>query len=317
MSVILILIILATLFSIEYFYFKIAEFFNIIDHPNQRSSHTTITLRGGGIIFPISVLIYFFYSKFNYPYLVSGVFLISAISFLDDIFTISNRIRLIFQFVSVSSMLYPLGLWHFEIYMLIFIFILIIGIINAYNFMDGINGITGFYSLISILTLMYLDRHLNFIDFDFLIFVCLSLIVFLFFNFRKSAKCFAGDVGSVSIALIIIFALSLLILKTNQLFYILLLAVYGVDSCYTIIIRLLNRENIFKPHRSHVYQILSNEKGYSHLWVSIFYGIAQLAINCLVIFISEWKPATENLIAVIILVIAGLSAGYFAIRKQR
>jgi len=83
--------------------------------------------------------------------------------------------------------------------------IVCVGIINAYNFMDGINGITGGYSLSVLLPLIYLNTTDNFISQDYLYVVGMSLLVFCFFNFRKKAKCFAGDVGSISIAFILPF----------------------------------------------------------------------------------------------------------------
>ena len=107
--------------------------------------------------------------------------------------------------------------------------------------------------------------------------------MFNFFNVRKKAKCFAGDVGSVSIAMIVMFSLLQLINATGNLVYILFLAVYGVDSILTIIHRLTKRENIFEAHRSHLYQWLVKPGPFSHLQMAMFYGLSQLLINVLVI----------------------------------
>jgi len=172
------------------------------------------------------------------------------------------------------------------------VYILVIGTINAYNFMDGINGITGAYSLITILSLYFINEsQISFTLSEWLIVAALSLLVFNFFNFRKKAKCFAGDVGSVSMAFIIIFFLLLLILKTGDIKYIGLLLVYGLDSISTILFRLIRRENIFEAHRSHFYQYLANVKGLPHLWVSALYMVVQLLVNVLIIY-SEWNSVT-------------------------
>lgn len=273
------------LFITEIFYFKLANHFNIIDHPNERSSHTALTLRGGGIIFPIAILLYSAYFGFQYPYFICGLFLISFISFWDDLHTISNKVRLFLHLVSVSLLFVELAIINYPVWIICLSYILIIGTINAYNFMDGINGITGLYSLGSFITLYFLNNSWHFTSKDLLLIIILALLVFLFFNFRKKAKCFAGDVGSVSISFILLFIMGLLIIKTSQFLYILFLAVYGIDTVLTIVKRLLNRENIFEAHRSHVYQILSNERKQPQLIISSAYTFLQFLINILIIYI--------------------------------
>lgn len=316
MGIISIFFLFVVLIVLELVYFKVAAHFNIIDHPNERSSHTLVTLRGGGIIFPISSIIYLFSSHYNYISLISGIVIVGVISFLDDIFTISNRIRLFFHLIAVAIMLYPMGIWSLNIAILIIIFIVIIGVINAYNFMDGINGITGLYSLITILTLLFLNTKVNFIDSAFLMTIAASLLVFLFFNFRKRAKCFAGDVGSVSIAFIIVFCLISFFIVTNYYIIILLLAVYGVDSVVTIVLRLSRGENIFTPHRSHVYQILSNERGFSHLAVASIYGVVQLMINGVVIYVILHKPQPTIISTLFVIILTLLLIIYFVLKRR-
>jgi UDP-GlcNAc:undecaprenyl-phosphate/decaprenyl-phosphate GlcNAc-1-phosphate transferase len=270
------------------FYFRLAIQFQIVDKPNQRSSHSRITIRGGGIIFPIALLLQALFSHFQYPLFTSGLLLISLVSFYDDLRPLSNKIRLLIHLVAVSLLFLQTDLLDYPIWIIILIYILVIGTINAYNFMDGINGITGAYSLITILSLYFInDIHNSFVQSEWLIITALTLIVFNFFNFRKNAKCFAGDVGSVSIAFIIIFFLLLLILRTEDLKYIGFLLVYGIDSISTILFRLIRRENIFEAHRSHFYQYLANVKGWQHLWISTLYMLVQLVVN-LLIFYSDW-----------------------------
>ncbi|MDD4761997.1 MAG: UDP-GlcNAc--UDP-phosphate GlcNAc-1-phosphate transferase, partial [Candidatus Pacebacteria bacterium] len=165
--------------------------------------------------------------------------------------------------------------WYFSVIALI----LSTGIINAYNFMDGINGITGGYSLVSMASFWYVNNFITlFIDNDLIYVVSLSLVIFNYFNFRKRAKCFAGDVGSVSIAFIIVFILGKLIVKTNDFTYIIILLIYGVDTILTIVHRLILKENIFVAHRKHLYQIMSNELHIPHIYVSIAYMLVQAAV---------------------------------------
>lgn len=288
MNLVLILIVVVLLLFIELCYFKIADKFNIIDQPNHRSSHTQVTLRGGGIIFAIALLLYPFYFGPVYIYFLLGLTIISAISFADDIKPVSNKLRILFHLISVALMFYQLDLFHFQFYWIIVALIFVIGCINAINFMDGINGITGGYALIILCSLLYININVEeFIASGFLITSILSVIVFNFFNFRIKAKCFAGDVGSVSIAFILLFFILQLIIKTGNYNYLLLLLLYGLDTVTTIIFRLIRKENIFDAHRSHFYQYLANERKWPHLMVAAVYGIIQLTMN---IFIILWMP---------------------------
>ena len=144
---------------------------------------------------------------------------------------------------------------------------------------DGINGITGGYSLVVLLSLAYINHFVvSFIDPVFIYVMLLAVLVFNFFNFRKRAKCFAGDVGSVSMAFILLFLIGKLILTTNDFSYIILLVVYGVDAVLTIIHRLMLHENIGLPHRKHLYQLMANELKVPHVVVSVIYMLAQVAI---------------------------------------
>lgn len=296
------------LFVLELCYFKIADRFNIIDKPNERSSHSSITLRGGGIIFYIAALIFFFLSGFAYPWFFLGLSLMTLISFADDVMTLSNKVRLLVHFSSVLLMAYQLQVFDFPWYYLVLSFIVIVGVINAYNFMDGINGITAAYSLAVGLLLAGVNSQIAFIDPNLLYFTLIGVLVFAIFNFRTKAKCFAGDVGSVAIAFILLFALGLLILKTGNLIYILFLAVYGIDSIWTIIRRLYLKENIFEAHRSHLYQYLGNEAGVNKLWISALYGIVQFVIGLAVIYVTAYRFEVQLVFSIVLLLV--LSVGY-------
>jgi|TARA_B100001059_G_scaffold124610_4_gene124602 UDP-GlcNAc:undecaprenyl-phosphate/decaprenyl-phosphate GlcNAc-1-phosphate transferase len=271
------------LFIVMLVYLKIANRFNIVDKPNNRSSHEVVTIRGGGIVFPISILMYFVLSGFQYPIFVAAIFIISAISFVDDIKPLNTSIRLVIQFISIVLVIVQLFPDIPFLFIPLVLFILLGGV-NAYNFMDGINGITGAYSLVLLCTFCYLNQSLSFVDNDLIVFGLLSVLLFLIFNFRTKALCFSGDVGSLSIALFVLFLLFKLIIVTGEPIYALFLMVYGIDSGFTLISRKLKGENIFEPHRTHLYQLLVHLKGYSHLSVSFLYSFIQLGINYLIIF---------------------------------
>ena len=273
------LIILVLLFLAELFYFRIADKCNIIDKPNERSSHTRITLRGGGIIFYFGVLAYFLTSHFEYPWFMLALTLITFISFVDDIRSTSQVLRLVFHFSAMALMFYQWGLFSLPWWTLFVALIVCTGIINAYNFMDGINGITGGYSLVVLVALAYIDEALvPLVVQDFILTVLCAVFVFNFFNFRKRAKCFAGDVGSVCIAFVLLFFIGKLVIRTEDFSWIILLAVYGVDSVLTIIHRLMLHENIGLPHRKHLYQIMANELKIPHVVVSSVYMLVQALV---------------------------------------
>lgn len=271
------IIVLMVLLAAELVYFRIADRLNIIDKPNERSSHTRITLRGGGIIFYFGALAYFVVSGMEYPWFMLGLTLISIVSFVDDVHSVSQRNRLIVHFTAMLLMFLQWGLFtEFPWWYILIALIVCTGIINAYNFMDGINGITGGYSLVVLGAMAYINANVAaFIDQQLLYVMLCAVGVFCLFNFRKKAKCFAGDVGSVAIAFVILFALGKLILVTNDLSYIVLLAVYGVDSVLTIVHRIMLHENIGLPHRKHLYQLMANELGMQHVVVSVVYMVVQ------------------------------------------
>ncbi len=306
-------IVFGLLLILQLIYFRIADRFNIIDKPNERSSHSNITLRGGGIIFYLSALLFFLLNGFPFPWFFLGLTLMTLISFLDDIFTLSNKIRLIIHFGSVLLMSYELQIFSYPWYYLIICFIIIVGVINAYNFMDGINGITVSYSLSILVLLLWVNSKISYINGDFIIYVILGVLVFGIFNFRMKAKSFAGDVGSVSIAYIILFFLGMLIVTTGEWIYILFLSIYGIDAVWTIINRILKRENIFKAHRSHLYQYLANEAKVNKLIVSASYGILQFLVGISVINVIE-KDLTFKIVFTVV-VLSILSIIYLAIKS--
>lgn len=284
-------IIFLFLLFLELLYFKVADRFNIIDKPNERSSHSTIVLRGGGIIFAISMVVWFCWSgTLCYLPFIIGLIMIAEVSFWDDVKSLPDSLRLVAQFVAMTLMLYPImsdsGLfsvdnWYWGVLLLIVSLILCVGTTNVINFMDGINGITAGYSLAVLIPLLLLSRDLEFIEESFLVVAILSVLVFCIFNFRPKgkAKCFAGDVGSIGIAFIMLFALVRLIFQTGDMTYMILLMVYGIDGVSTAIHRMMLHENLGQAHRKHAYQIMANELKIGHVKVSLLYMVMQLAVS--------------------------------------
>lgn len=307
------LILFILLLFLELIYFKIADHFNIVDKPNERSSHSRVTLRGGGIVFYFGSLIYFIYSDFSYPWFFIGLSLVAIVSFVDDVVQIRNGIRIMVQFFAVSLIFYELHMLSMNIFQLFVFLTFAVGIINAWNFMDGINGITGGYSMLILGALWYINQYQTaFIANEFLLFTMTSLLVFNIFNFRQKAVCFAGDVGSVSISFIILFCLIKLITVTHNPIYILLLSVYGVDSVLTLVHRLWNKENIFVAHRTHLYQFLSNERKMGHIPVSIGYMVVQFLVIIPVMIVSH-EPANVQVITVLLILLT-LSSVYVMLK---
>lgn len=269
---------------IELFYFKLAEYYSIVDKPNSRSSHKNSTIRGGGIIFPIAILIGLKYDSPSTITLGISMFVISFLSFVDDLKNIDSKFRLLVQSVTVVGMLFSFYN-NFPIHWLLLLLVLITGVINAYNFMDGINGITVLYSLVTLTSIYIVIRNLGSM-FPNLLLVSLftALLVFAFFNLRKNAKCFSGDVGAVSLAFIFCYLIFTITVETGFGGWILFLGIYGIDAVFTIVCRIFRKEAILQAHRSHFYQYLANEAGLSHLRVSILYAAAQMILNFAVIY---------------------------------
>lgn len=304
-------VIAAILMAAELLYFKFADRFNIIDRPNMRSSHTSITLRGGGVVFLFGAWVYAAFFGVTYPWFLIGLTLVGVVSFIDDVHSLPDSVRLIVQFGAMFLMFYQFGILNWNDWWIVCIALIVcVGITNAYNFMDGINGITGAYSLAVMLPLIYLNESVGFIAMPFLVVITLSILVFLFFNFRKKAKCFAGDVGSISMAFIVVFALGLLILQTRDFSYIVFLAVYGVDAVLTIVHRIMLHENLGEAHRKHAYQLMANELKQSHLKVSAGYMFMQLAVSAGLIFI----PINHYLYLGLVIIL--LSGAYVAFMRK-
>lgn len=277
------------LFLSEVGYFKVARFFNIIDKPNERSLHQQSTIRGGGVIYWFAIVLYFFYSGFEYPLFFIAITSLSLISFSDDIYNLSSKYRIPFHFFGILLLLFEINFWDsYSVIYTIPLLIIGVGILNAYNFMDGVNGITGMYSLVMLLSLGFINRNYYLFINTFLIEIMfISVVIFLIFNFRKKAICFGGDVGSVSIAYILLFLLAKLMFETQNIKFIFFFFLYGLDTIYTIIYRLQQNQNIFIAHKLHFFQILVYKFKFSHLKVASIYAALQLLLNIWVVKQTE------------------------------
>ena len=298
-------IIFVILLVLELSYFKIADKFNIIDKPNERSSHSTIVLRGGGIIFLLGAWVWSIAFGFQYPWFLLGLTLVAGVSFIDDIHSLPDSVRLVVQFTAAALAFYQLGMLSGEWFetngvlvgglLILLALIVYVGATNVINFMDGINGITAGYALSVLVPLLLLNGYSGFLmvsdasqvsegvffDNSLVVVSILSVLVFCLFNFRPKgkAKCFAGDVGSIGIAFIMLFLIGKVIIATGDLTYLIFLLVYGVDGVLTICHRIMLHENLGEAHRKHAYQLMCNELKIGHVKVSLLYMVMQLVVS--------------------------------------
>ena len=264
----------------EWAYIQLAPKLGIVDRPHHQSSHTGVIVRGGGIIFFCAFALWSVLHGYRWGGGLLGLTILAGISFIDDIHSVNPKIRLIFQFLAIIVMFDHSGLLSHPIHVVIILAIACVGAINIYNFMDGINGMTGGYSLVVSLALLYVNKYMvHFAPESLLVYVILSIIVFCLFNFRRQAKCFAGDVGSLSIGFIMVYFVLIVALRGHSMSWMAMLSVYLVDGGMTILHRILLRENLMKPHKKHAYQIMANELKMPHLVVSGIYMGLQ-AICC-------------------------------------
>ena len=288
------LLVSVLLIAVSFFYLKLAVKFKIIDKPNERSSHSKITVRGGGIVFSIAIFLFFIFNEYQYVYFVFGVLILAIISFLDDIYSLSSKLRFSVQFLGLLLLLYQISLPFFPIYMYLLFLFIGLGFLNAYNFMDGINGITGLYSLSPLIILFFINEQEHFFDQNLLIYIVLSILVFGFFNFRKKALFFAGDIGSIVLGFLILFLVYKSILDLKAPLLMLSVYVYGADAGCTILYRkLFTDEKWTDPHRHHIYQKLVDIKKMSHLKVAFLYASVQLILNVFLYFIYHLPYRTQ------------------------
>jgi UDP-N-acetylmuramyl pentapeptide phosphotransferase/UDP-N-acetylglucosamine-1-phosphate transferase len=285
-------LILSVLSILTAAYYRYAIKTNILDTPSARSSHSIPTVRGGGIVFFMAVLLYFIWQfKIEFPFFLSGFLILSTIGFIDDKKDLSPKTRFPFQLLAIGLILYDAGLFsqNIPIIFQITAFIIAVGFINAFNFMDGINGITGFYTLAIVLPLLFLNYEHPVFNNDFYYFVIIAIIVFGYFNFRKQALMFAGDIGSMSLAAVILFWIAKTIIVLNSPIVLSFVVIYGVDSALTIMLRIKKKEKVFEAHRHHLYQKFVDVWKWSHLKFSFMYALSQILISFFVLNLIQVK----------------------------
>lgn len=299
-------------------YVYISKKFGFIDIPSDRSSHRFKTVTGGGFIFPVSFILALLITGdfVHYRSVLSGLILISLVSFSDDLKPIHPFVRVTVQLIAVSLLLWQTGgLFKMKPWQIVPGFILVVGIINSYNFMDGINGMNSLYSIVMIGILWLLKTTAIFILPDAEVFISMlsALLAFSFFNVRKKAICFSGDVGSISTAFIVSFMIIQVMIATDSAVWILLFGVYGLDSVGTIVLRIIRGEKVWMPHRTHLYQYMANEKKYPHVVVSLIYANCQLLLS-LILWKAGFLPA---LIFYVVLILVYVCARLFLEGRHR
>lgn len=302
-------------FVMLYAYLFLGKKWKIYDVPNERSSHHKIVVRGSGIVLLVLNIIGVFFVNDVSDYLLLGGLSIGVVTgFLDDYRSLKTSIRFLLYLSAILLILFGVAeIQNLPLIISLLTIIVLLGAVNTYNFMDGINGITAIYSLVFLFTSLFLFIQLNANDTNVVLYIYLAFFAaFFYFNFRKNALLFLGDSGSVSMGLLAAFVVVQLGQQLESWTPIVLLSVYGVDSVGTIILRLLRKENIFKAHRSHLYQDLVHIQKWTHLQVSICYGFLQLLING--IFVYTLTNKISSIIVVLILFVLGCS--YFLAKKS-
>ena len=298
-----------SLLVLEIAYMKMAVRLKIFDIPHHQSSHLGVVVRGGGIIFYIAFLLWSVVNGFPFKWGLLGLTVLATVSFIDDIRSVSPIIRLACQFIAILLMFYHSGLIQTPLHAIFILSVACVGMMNICNFMDGINGMTGGYSLVVMLALLYVNVYVfHFTQTSFLLYVIMAILVFNIFNFRSHAKCFAGDVGSLSMGFILVYLVLRLALRGQSMAWMIFLVVYGVDGGLTILHRILLRENLMKPHKKHAYQIMANELKMPHLQVSLIY-MGMQAVCC------AWFIASPNYYTFFAQIII-LSAAYLLFMKK-
>lgn len=312
---------LVLFFIVEHLYLRIAKGLKIEAVPNHRSAHIQNTIVGGGIIVPLASLFYNFSSGFQYPYFIIGTLIVAFISFTDDIREVSVKLRLLVQGIAIFILFFQFDVYSYNVFLVIAIAAIFIVSINAYNFLDGINGMLSANSLVHLSCLYYINQYeVHFIDEELLVTIGLAILIFSYFNFRKKAICFAGDVGSISIAFIVCGCILKLIMQTNNFMFINLLLVYYLDAVSTFIFRWVQGHNVFKAHNKHFYSFLTNDLKWPHLIVASLYAIVQLLITLLIITAFNITGNETNLYniapTVLIILLTGILVVFMRIRLE-
>lgn len=283
------------LFVLEKLYLYLAQYLKIETVPNSRSAHSKPTIVGGGIIVPIACIVYLFSSRFNYPFWIIAMFGMAVVCFIDDIKEVSAWLRILTQATATAILFFQFDVYSYPVLIVALIGAIMIVSLNAYNFLDGINGMTSANSLVQLGCLYFINKYsIHFIDGNLLIMVIMAVLVFSYFNFRVSAVCFAGDVGSISLAFFVCGCILKLILVSKNLIFINLLLVYYLDAVTTFVFRWLQGHNVFKAHNKHFYLYLVNHCKWPHLAVACLYAGVQLISFLAILFLFNGTDINLN-----------------------
>ena len=321
-----IFLVLASLFSyfLTYITRKVAIKKAMIDLPNERSSHTVPTPRGGGIAIAltwfISISFLYYYQQIGtslFNALISGL-LLSVISLFDDIYTLKNKPRLFVQGLVAGLGLYFIGGFNqldlgFIIitnsYILnLLAFITIVWFINLFNFIDGIDGYACTESIFVIGCLYFFTGE------SFLLFLLMALIGFLPWNWDK-AKIFMGDVGSTFLGYTVIILLFYYHQKAQFSIVegLIITSLFWFDATYTLLRRFLNKENVGQAHRKHAFQRIV-QYGFSHK-KTVIYGMAiNLFLLSILLFLNHLNM---NYILSLLFTIGVLFFMMFLVNKKK
>ncbi len=310
-------ILFVALFVLQTTYIKWAERKNLHDIPNERSSHTSPTPTAGGFVIALGILIWAVYFQLFSTNFLWCLVILAIVGLIDDFKNLPSYLRLAIHIGITGFVVWTMR----DGYELTLILIVMIPLaftawINAFNFMDGINGISGLYALVTLASFWYINDHIaSFTPHALILVSGLGILAFSFYNFRSKAKVFGGDVGSISMGYVLGYLMLTLILITQNILFLLFFAVFAVDSGLTIVDRLLKAENIFKPHRQHLYQYLANQKGHNHLVISSIYCGLQAIINIgLILILAKYSILTGWIYSSTIILI--LVIAYFGLKKQ-
>lgn len=294
-------------------YFPFARKRNMLAGVNHRSSHTKPVITGAGFIFFVSYVIYgvvlFYQSSDNFPwYFFIGLSMLSVVSFIDDLEEVWFLWRLLIQLVAMSLLLWQIQIdepslalmpsvvqwsaivmcWGFSV-----------GLLNMYNFMDGLNGMLGGLVLSTLIPLYLINEYVSpFVDSQLIYFTLIPTLLFLFYNARKQAICFSGDVGAIAVGYVMVYLLIKLMINTGNVAYLAIFSSVFIEAGLTIVQRLFAGENIFQPHRIHLFQLMCNEGKRNHVAVSALYAGVQLFFGLLLFALNYYGVSTwiQNLI---------------------
>ena len=268
----------------------------LVDKPNERSSHSKIIPRVGGlaIFLPYLVLgLGFYLTGYDYLQLNSGYWIglsaIVALGTLDDRLDLSSSLKFFVQFAIAAYYVISTGNYVDNLYGLFGVGALpswlgiglsittVVYLINALNLIDGVDGLAAGISLLALYlfsTLMGSGEHL--ITFAF---IGIGLIVFMGFNYSEKRKIFLGDAGSLSLGFIMAtFAMEFLHsgnahhvhLNLNPVIVAILILGYPVaDTIRVFAIRISLGLSPFNADRRHMHHVLL-DKGFTHFGVTTF-----------------------------------------------